>query len=358
MSEQSSRRSFLGKAAVAAGAAAAVAGAVKSPEAQAAPSPKVRVGALGVGEYSFWPLWVDFLSAKGSYGTGLLNMEVTHIWDVDPQKAQAFADKWGGTVVKKYDDMVGKVDGVASGGLYEAPWQHRLFRPYLEAGMPVYMSRPWSNRMKDMDEMLNIAAKTNAAIIATATYEHYSDADSLKDRIKNLGVIKAVTATCTGGDHPHFHIQHMMSKILGYNVEKVSLVSDDLMKCKYMQQTYLYTGTEQQPPFFCGMYSAPGPFVYHITIIGTQGTETVSMPGNTNYFSRFAPQLLDIQRTFATKKHYQPLDDVRKKFGIYLAANYSHEMKGGAMTPVGSVPADWSPKVLRPDFVSEAVFKK
>ncbi len=358
MSEHSSRRSFLGKAAVAAGVATAAAGAVKSSEAQTASSPKVRVGAFGVGEYSFWPLWADYLSAKGSFGAALLNMEITHIWDVDPKKAQAFADKWGGTAVKKYDDMVGKVDGVACGGLYEVPWQHRLFRPYLEAGMPVYLSRPWSGRLKDLDEMLNLAAKTNAAVIATATYDHYSDAESLRDRIKNVGVIKAVTATCGGGDHPHFHIQHMMSKILGTNVEKVSLVTDDVMKCKYMQQSHLYSGTEKQPPFFCGMYSAPGPYVYHITIIGTEGTETASMPGNTGYFYRFAPQLLDIQRTFATKKHYQPLDEVRKKFEIYLAANYSHEMKGGDMVTVGSVPADWSPRIFRPDFVNEAVFRK
>jgi hypothetical protein len=258
-------------------------------------------------------------------------------------------------VVKKYDDMVGKVDGVACGGLYEVPWQHRLFRPYLEAGMPVYLSRPWAGRMKDLDEMLNTAAKTNAAIVATATYEHYSDADSLKEQLKSVGVIKAATATCAGGDHPHFHIQHMMTKVLGYTVDQVSLVSDDLMKCKYMQQTYLYSGNEQQPPFLCGLYSAPGPYVYHITVIGAQGTATVSMPGNTNYFYRFAPQLLDMQRTFATRKHYQPLDVVRRKFEILLAANYSWEMKGGAMVKVGSVPADWSPKVLRPDFVTEAM---
>jgi len=353
----SSRRSFLGKAAVATSVAAAAGRAAQS-EAQAQSARKIKVGIFGAGEYTFWGLWADFLSDRGSAGTALLNMEISHIWDVDPKKAQDFAAKWGGTVVKRYDEMVGKVDGVACGGLYEVPWQHRLFRPYLEAGMPVYLSRPWSNRLRDLDEMLELAAKHNAAIIATAAYEHYDDANCLKTRLKNVGTIKNVTATCGGGDFPHFHIQHMMTKILGYNVEKVSLLSDNLMKCAYLQETYLYPAVEKQPPFICGMYSAPGPFVYRITVTGTAGVEIVGMPGNASYFNRFAPQLMDMQKTFATKKHYQPLDEVRKKFEIFLAANYSFENRGGAPVAVGSVPADWGPALVRPDFIKEDMFRK
>ncbi len=353
-----SRRSFIGKAAAAAAAGTAAVGVVKPSEAQTAPARKIKVGAFGVGEYTFWGLWADYMSDKGSAGTALLNMEITHVWDVDPQKARAFADKWGGAAVKRYDEMVGKVDGVACGGLYEVPWQHRLFRPYLEAGIPVYLSRPWSNRLRDLDEMLELAEKHNAALMATAAYEHYSDADSLKARLKNVGTIKAATATCTGGDFPHFHIQYMMPRILGYNVEQVSLVANDLMKVRYLQNSYIYAGTEQQPPFVCGMYSAPGPYVYNITIVGTEGVETASMPGNTGYFYRFAPQLIDMQKTFATKKHWQPLDEVRKKFEIFLAAHYSHQVKGGAPVPVGSVPVDWAPAIIRPNFVDEAMFRK
>ena len=345
-------------AAAAAGAAAAASVAVNPAEAQQSTQRTVRIGAFGVGEYSFWPIWADFLPNKGASGPSVLNMEISHIWDVDPQKARAFAEKWGGEVVEKYDGMIGKVDGVACGGLYEVPWQHKLFRPYIEAGIPTYLSRPWSNRLKDIDELLELAGKYNTPLIATATYEHYNEADSFRDRLKNAGIIKSVTAACAGGDHPHFHIQHMMTKILGYNVEKVSLLADDLMKSGYMQQTYLYSATDKQTPFLCGMYSAPGAHVFHITIIGTQSTEVASMPGNSNYFFRFATQLIDIQRTILTKKSYQPLDVIRKKFEIFLAANYSHEVRGGAPVAVGSVPADWGPKIVRPGFVNDSMFKK
>ncbi|MDP2984910.1 MAG: hypothetical protein Q8O92_16445 [Candidatus Latescibacter sp.] len=358
MTERTSRRSFITKAAAAAGAASVLTGAANSASAQTQKSGRtLKVGALCVGEYSFWSIWADFLTSKGSFGSPVLNMEISHVWDVDPKKAQAFADKWGGEVVKTYDGMIGKVDGVASGGLYEVPWQHRLFRPYLEAGMPCYVSRPWVNTLKDMDEMLDVTAKHNAPFIATATYEHYNEADALKARLKNVGTIKSVTATCGGGDFPHFHIQHMMTKILGYNVQKVSIFTDDMMKAAYLQETYLYSGQEKQPPYLCGMYSAPGPYIFHITIIGATGTEVACMPGNSSYFYRFATQLVDIQKTLEGKT-YQPLDVVRKKFEIYLAASYSFQERGGNPVAVGSVPADWGPKILRPGFVDESIFKK
>ena len=33
-----------------------------------APHQKVRVGALNVGDYTFWGIWADILSKKGEFG--------------------------------------------------------------------------------------------------------------------------------------------------------------------------------------------------------------------------------------------------------------------------------------------------
>lgn len=71
----STRRSFLSAAAVCAVANGA--------------ARKIRVGAMNVGEFSFWGIWADILSAQGGLGTTLLNMEVTHCWDVNPKAAAA-----------------------------------------------------------------------------------------------------------------------------------------------------------------------------------------------------------------------------------------------------------------------------
>ncbi len=85
---------------------------------------KIRVGAMNVGEYTFWGIWADILSSQGGMGTSVFNMEVTHCWDVNPKLAAEFAAKYGCATVSRYDDLVGRVDAIAFGGIYEVPWQH------------------------------------------------------------------------------------------------------------------------------------------------------------------------------------------------------------------------------------------
>ncbi len=361
--KSSERRDFLKKAAgvaTAASLAAATASTV-----HAAPkknSGKLKLGVFGL-DYTFWGLWADILSPKGRWSKGdFFNMEPAYVWDKDKKKAQEFAKKWDCEVVDKYDGMLGKVDGVVNGELYNVPWQHKLYRPYIEAGVPSYLQRPWSSCLRDMDEMLDLAAKHNTPIIATATYEHYNEADTFQSRLKNVGEIKSVFATCGAGDRPHFHTPYMMMKILGYNVDTISLITSDPMgrrgregKPFYLSANYVYSESTNQPPYVLTMH-ASAPDVFSFKIVGSEGTEEAIMPGGSSYFFRFAPQLMDIQITIETKKNYQPLDIVRKKFECVLTEYYSHYERGGAPVKVGTVPTDWQLPPWRPNWYDDSDF--
>ena len=98
LEKSSNRRNFI-KTSAAAGASSLVAG-TSSPihAATGKNRRKLRIGALAVGEMSFWPYsWGDILSPhgihlnQGSLETNLLNMEITHVWDVNYEEAQKFA---------------------------------------------------------------------------------------------------------------------------------------------------------------------------------------------------------------------------------------------------------------------------
>ncbi len=350
-----SRRSFLSGAA-AAGAAALATGAV-----QAAPRTDVKKYKLGVFglDYTFWGLWNDILykDGKSSGGTSLLNMIPTHVWDKDTKKAHEWADKWGWEVVDRYDGMVGKVDAVVNGDLYNVPWQHLLMRPYLEAGMPCYLSRDWSNTLTNLDTMLDLAAKYNAPIVATATYEHYDEADTFAPRLPQIGEIDNIQAQSVSGDRPHFHIPYMLMKILGYNVEQVSLWTNDPKKVQYLQSTYIFGGGEKQKPFACVM-DACSQYIFKFEINGKNGTVGAVMPSTASMYARFSGQLIDIQRTIDAKKHYQPLDDVRKKFQCVQGEYYSHFERGGAPVKIGTVPADWQIPAWMPGWYDGSEFRK
>ena len=351
------RRSFLASMAQ---AGAWLTAAVSPARAETAgpPSRKIRVGALNVGEYTFWGIWADILAAQGPFGSGLLNMEITHCWDVNPKLSREFAAKYGCTAVDRYDGMLGKVDAIGFGGLYEVPWQHRLAWPYVEAGVPTYLSRPFSYRLRDIDAILDLAARHGTPLMATSVQEHCYQASYLKDRLGNLGVIKGVHGLCFTDEYPaHFHIQWFILRALGYEVDKVSLFTDDERKATYLQDTMLFKGSEGQPPFLAALHGVSDTHHLYLKVTGDKGSETVTMDRSPDrretLYYYFAPQLMDMQRTFQGDS-YQPFDVIRKKTQVFLAGYYSYLEREGSLFPVDRVPVDWSPRHFRPDWVDES----
>ena len=71
--------------------------------------------------------------------TRMTGMELTHIWDHDPQRVESFCAKFGTVPVERYDDMVDKVDGIMLTNLCAGDYFHLLAAPYLQAGIPVFL---------------------------------------------------------------------------------------------------------------------------------------------------------------------------------------------------------------------------
>ena len=368
MPDNTSRRSFLSSGA-ALGAASMFTG---TPSASAAVEPppfdrRLRIGVIGVGAMSFmtWS-WSDIIGAtkpgtqRGSYGMPFLNMDLTHIWDVNRQAAERFANGIGGMkVVDKFDDMLGEIDGLIFADMGDVGYMHLLAKPYLEAGVPTYINRPFAYSLKDIDDLLESAAKGgDTPIMATAKYEHYREVPAIKTKLRNIGQIKMVQAAGNTTDFPmHFHIQFMMMQILGFDVKQVSLFSDGLRRANYVHETYLYPGGNGQPPYVCSIDGGNIPDSFYIRVIGTEGVIDSSMERGYDSWEydllhRYAPQVIDMQRTFYGR-NYEPYDIVRKKTEIYLTGFYSLLERGGAPVDVGTVPVDW--RVETPELPTAAV---
>lgn len=350
----SSRREFLKLA----GAGAAVALTVPA-IASGAPSESIavmKVGALGL-DYSFWDIWANILSPKGKYeGTSLLRMRPVYVWDKDSQKARDFAEKWDCEVVERYDAMVGKVDAVLVGDLILAPWQHLLLRPYIQAGIPSFLQRHWSDSLVHMDEMLDLAARHSTPVMATVPFEHYDEANIAGLQLNTAGEVLGAFATAEIPDEPHFHIPYLMMKILGYDVGSISMNTDDVRKTGFLSVDYFYPGTDQRKPFVLSMQGA-GTDLFSFNIICKQRNVSASIPAGSDAITRFFPQLMDIQRTFEKRALYQPLEVLRQKFRCLQTAYYSKMERNGATVSVGTVPADWAIPAWKPGAYSATDFK-
>jgi hypothetical protein len=349
------RRDFLKMAG--AGTAALMTTGIASAAVPAAASiPVMKVGALGL-DYSFWDIWANLLSPKGRYEqTSLLRMRPAYVWDKDTKKAHDFADKWECEVVDRYDAMVGKVDAVMVGDLVLSPWQHLLLRPYIQAGIPSFLQRHWSDTLVHMDEMLDLAAKHSTPVMATVPFEHFDHANVAIRQLKNAGDVLGAFATAEIPDEPHFHIPYMMMKILGYDVESISMNTDDVQKTGFFNVDYFYPAADKRKPFVLSMLGA-GTDLFSFNILAKQYNVASSIPAGSDSFTRFFGQLMDTQKTFEKRTLYQPMEVVRKKFRCLQAAYYSKLVRNGAPVKIESVPADWAIPAWKPDAYSAADFK-
>ena len=128
-------------------------------------------------------------------------MRITHCWDIEYEKAEAIAATYGCTAVKNFDDMLGKVDGVISGGYYNHPWNHILHEPYLEAGLPNLINRPFANSLVKAKRMTELAEKSGATILVPSSHEHNDAISRAKAWASDKQVI-CYTATNSFDDYP------------------------------------------------------------------------------------------------------------------------------------------------------------
>ena len=164
-----SRRGFMkmGSSMILAGAASRSDAGVLFRRASPASKELLEVGLiLGAGGSTFW--------GSGGIWDGLLNpppgvprrtgMIFTRVWSADPHVAEQFSRKTGVEIVKSFDGMVGKVHGMFVDDFFAAAYNYKLAEPYLEAGIPTYINRPYADSMIKARSMMNAAKKGGAPV--------------------------------------------------------------------------------------------------------------------------------------------------------------------------------------------------
>jgi hypothetical protein len=197
MKKETTRRSFLGTAAAAGGAVIAGAAAAqekKEPKkkfVRKTPSVELmQIGVVALKDYSHIPtIWGPTInqvdSARWPVGR-TTRMLITHCWDRKYEVAQDFGKQYKCEPVKNYYDMVDKVDGMIFGGFYEVKWWPQLTKPYLEAGIPCHINRPFALSMKSANRIVETAKKNNAAILCTDEREYLQQSINGRAKVEEL----------------------------------------------------------------------------------------------------------------------------------------------------------------------------
>jgi len=392
MEKYSSRRSFLGKAALAGGAAVAVS---KKVTAQSRKTPTVellKVGMACVGSNTHTSHWADQINALGDghWPYRSTDMIVTHIWDSKPEVAKKVAKKYNAEPVKNYYDMVGKVDAMIFPGFFEAPWWPKLTKPYLEAGIPTFIDRPLAHSMKEAKEMVALAKKHNTPILCTDGHEIMHEAKVAQGKVTNIlregnNIIGSTGYNHVSNDYPVHGIHGLfyLFTIFGMDVEKISLQADGWWReviptnptvMTWGNLTLLYNGIkidgipEQTTPFLAtqlqatNMNSSATIRIYYS--VGNRRGEWMDIDQYMNcqydYLDRLyylnAPTVFYMQEMFRTGKMPFSYEQTLRKTKIFLAGWKSHIDHEGKMYRVDDLPDDWRAPATRPDWIDESIF--
>jgi hypothetical protein len=398
MENNTSRRSFFGKTTVIAGTALAAAGVVSAQTGAVKPAVKkhtstvelLNVGAacLGAGSHlnGIWSPMINGAYPERWPVGRTTGMKITHCWDRDPNVAAEYAKKYGCTAVKNYYDMTDKVDGMIFGGFREVKWWPKLTKPYLEAGIPCHINRPFAFSMKDAKEMVETAKKHNAPILCTDEREYIKESLVARQKVEQLlkegkTIVGASGTNSAGNEYPMHgvHGLYFMLEIFGVDVKAVSFLANgwwyEKTKTSINPMTWgiinlLYNGLE-----IPGAGKQTDPFIVcqHQKASNSDATVNIHYSGSgggniqiehhwdseefTRFFYLFYPTVVAMQRMFETREMQWSYDYILKKTQIFLAGYKSHLEHNGAMVNVADVPDEWEAPCPYPDWLDESIFK-
>ena len=391
MDKKNNRRNFIKNTSLAGGALATESVLTTEAYAKPAKSPtsellKVGVVALGDNSHMNYEIWAPMINQnvaeKWPVGR-TTRMLITHCWDKDPELANEFAWKYKCEAVKNYYDMADKVDGMIFAGFNEVKWWPQLTKPYLEAGIPCFINRPFAYSMKDAHTIVDTARKHNTPILCTDEREYIQQAIVARYKVEEFlkqgtTIIGAHSTNASGEWSQHgVHGLYFLLAVLGLDVESAGYQSDGwwkevtptATKQNYGQLSLQYRGikadgaNEQKKPFMVSQLQTwPRADItlrlYHnrgwwdIAHEHTQGDNTFN-----RHFYLFFPTVLAMQRMFETRQMQWSYDYILKKTKIFLTAFKSHLEHNGSMIPVNELPYDWEAPSPYADWIDESIFR-
>ena len=345
-----SRRRFLkiGTSMILAATASSVPAGVRFKRKSPASQDLLEVGILlGSGGHSD-TTWRRFLNPpEGEIRrTGMI---FTKVWSAKHEVAEKFKADTGAKIVKSFDRMVDKVDGVFVDDFNAISYNHKLAQPYLEAGIPTFVNRPFTDSVQKAKYMVDLSKKHNAPIMTGTSYEHLKEIYTIRSKVKKDEITGYEAWNACSDYYTHgLHGVWWAYAAIGGGIEAVSLKCKDWLKSCGSITYVIYKDRGK----------GIGPFVGKINEgqmpdAGSIWCAIVIQPGNQTHMYNsiepwandefmWLPMLHRIQWMFETGEMYQTPEEIVEKGAMFIGAFYSYLELDGKMIGMDNLPEDWN----------------
>ena len=313
----------------------------------------IRVGMLSCNEGHTNGLWGPLLNPQGEQ-IRMTGMVMTHCWDINPEVNRAFAEEYGIAAVREYTDLVGKVDAVIMGTYNALAYNHVLARPYLEAGVPIFINRPFSTTLARAREMIEVARQHDTPVMCASSFEFPREVEIARERVQQAGRnLQGYSATNSTSDYSTHgvHGVYLIHRIVGGPARAITYRTPDWKEPNGLF-TVEHEGRDGGAAFYGTLQEIGG---------GLTNASIKLWTGGAHYFEQglfwergpydrdkfmWNPMLLEMQRMFHTRKMYQPYEDIVEKTLWYLAGFRSHLEQDGGWVPLAGFDEEWEAPVM------------
>ena len=326
--------------------------------------------------------WAPFMNPTGNI-TRRTGMIITHVWDKDRPFAAKFAAQYGvRNIVDRYDGMVGKVDGVIQSGLMGAFWSLELVRPYIEAGIPIYMDRPGAYSLTRIRELTELAARHNCPLMVTNNHENNHIVDLLAAAARDLDPLMGVMAdSLSDRERRYFpwhciHGWYMLYPVLAGKVRRVrTYVAAEapfspmsIMDCQNADGSRFTAVLARQASVHRGWVKLLGraasyegtvlpPFSYRQRNKRGRAAHADDTGEWNNYLlTDFSlPVITKFEAMIRTRRMPQTAAQIAEKVQVFLAM-YKSLVENGAEVELARLPEDWTAPNPFPGYFPDGYF--
>ncbi len=252
---------------------------------------------------------------------------VTHIWGETEAFAEAAA-KAGciPNIVRDQSELLGKIDGLMVDHR-DGKYHLAAARPFVEAGIPVFVDKPMSTSLAEACEFLKWRREKKGVVTTMSSVPHQSCVATIKEKLKTIGRLRTLHLNGPGDPHSPW------SGIFFYGIHQaellVELLGPDAQSVAATEDGGAFMGVIHYAEGLTATLSMGGAGSFSVTAIGTEGAFHAPIVNNSNAYEVTTGIFT---KMFATK--VEPFSDVRMLAPVAVMEALSQALQTGRQAAV------------------------
>ena len=263
-----------------------------------------------------------YLSGQPLEAVRIPGARVTHIWTDDPADAPLVAAaSLIANVVAQPEDAIGQVDA-AIVATDDGNDHVRRARPFVEAGVPVFVDKPMATNVPDLREFIRWHLAGNV-ILSTSGMRYMPEMRAVTERAADLGELRWITSfTCKTWERYGIHALESVYPVLGPGFVAAQTnhqAGSDIVHLTHRSGVQLTLGA---------IHDAYGSFGA-VHVHGTKGQFALTLADT---YTAFRAQLVAFIELLRTGQRPLPFSHTVELMAIVIAGVRSRERGGGVVT--------------------------